>query len=118
MGRARGESVDSRPGARLTATRDAPLGGQAVLEGVMMRGVGTWAVAVRKPTAEQLSEGELDAEEGAKGEIEKWAGYDYVIVNDDFDRAFADLAHIYRAERARRARNPWLHGFVAELLKE
>ena len=34
---------------RLTATRDAPLGGQAVLEGVMMRGVRTWAVAVRKP---------------------------------------------------------------------
>jgi uncharacterized protein YqhQ len=33
----------------LTASRDAPLGGQAVLEGVMMRGVSTWAVAVRKP---------------------------------------------------------------------
>jgi len=33
----------------LTATRDAPVGGQAVLEGVMMRGVRHWAVAVRKP---------------------------------------------------------------------
>jgi uncharacterized protein YqhQ len=33
----------------LTASRDAPIGGQAVLEGVMMRGVSTWAVAVRKP---------------------------------------------------------------------
>ena len=31
------------------ASRDAPLGGQAVLEGVMMRGVSTWAVAVRNP---------------------------------------------------------------------
>ncbi len=29
------------------AQRDAPVGGQAVLEGVMMRGVSTWAVAVR-----------------------------------------------------------------------
>jgi uncharacterized protein YqhQ len=38
----------------LTASRDAPLGGQAVLEGVMMRGVRTWAVAVRRP----LDEGE------------------------------------------------------------
>ncbi len=28
---------------------DAPIGGQAVLEGVMMRGVGTWAVALRLP---------------------------------------------------------------------
>jgi uncharacterized protein YqhQ len=34
---------------RLTASRDAPIGGQAVLEGVMMRGISTWAVAVRKP---------------------------------------------------------------------
>ncbi len=33
---------------------DAPVGGQAVLEGVMMRGVSTWSVAVRTP------EGEID----------------------------------------------------------
>jgi uncharacterized protein YqhQ len=37
---------------RLTASRDAPVGGQAVLEGVMMRGITTWAVAVRKPADE------------------------------------------------------------------
>ena len=37
---------------RLTASRDAPVGGQAVLEGVMMRGITTWAVAVRKPAAD------------------------------------------------------------------
>ncbi|MBN8867359.1 MAG: DUF1385 domain-containing protein [Solirubrobacterales bacterium] len=35
--------------APLEAKRDAPVGGQAVLEGVMMRGVTTWAVAVRRP---------------------------------------------------------------------
>jgi uncharacterized protein YqhQ len=34
------------------AQRDAPVGGQAVLEGVMMRGVSTWAVAVREPAGE------------------------------------------------------------------
>jgi uncharacterized protein YqhQ len=34
---------------RLMAGKDAPIGGQAVLEGVMMRGVSTWAVAVRLP---------------------------------------------------------------------
>ncbi len=33
---------------------DAPVGGQAVLEGVMMRGVQSWAVAVRAPTPAQL----------------------------------------------------------------
>jgi uncharacterized protein YqhQ len=53
------------------ATRDAPVGGQAVLEGVMMRGVGTWAVAVRKPAPDQLDEqGErIDAADPPRGEI-------------------------------------------------
>ena len=51
------------PDGMPVANRDAPLGGQAVLEGVMMRGVSTWAVAVRKPLPE-------DAPEGAIGEIE------------------------------------------------
>ena len=37
------------PDGALVAKRDAPIGGQAVLEGVMMRGILTWAVAVRNP---------------------------------------------------------------------
>ena len=50
-------SEDPRPpDGALTAQRDAPVGGQAVLEGVMMRGVSTWAVAVRKPLPEQIGE--------------------------------------------------------------
>jgi uncharacterized protein YqhQ len=44
----------------LTASRDAPVGGQAVLEGVMMRGVRTWSVAVRKP-ADATGLGEVEA---------------------------------------------------------
>ena len=40
----------------LSAQRDAPVGGQAVMEGVMMRGVSTWAVAVRTP------EGDVDVQ--------------------------------------------------------
>ena len=54
--------------------------------------------------------------ERAPGEIAHWSDYDYVILNDDFDRAYADLMHIYRAERLRRQRQPWLHGFVDDLL--
>jgi uncharacterized protein YqhQ len=61
---------DGAFGDALVAQRDAPVGGQAVLEGVMMRGVSTWAVAVRKPLPEQLQEGGLDAEEAPLGEIE------------------------------------------------
>jgi uncharacterized protein YqhQ len=55
---------------RREAAVDAPVGGQAVLEGVMMRGVSTWAVAVRKPSPEQLEAGGPTSREGAKGEIE------------------------------------------------
>jgi uncharacterized protein YqhQ len=44
------------PDGELTAQRDAPLGGQAVLEGVMMRGVRHWAVAVRKTAAKNAVE--------------------------------------------------------------
>jgi uncharacterized protein YqhQ len=63
-------SVDRDGEGQLNAQRDAPVGGQAVLEGVMMRGVSNWAVAVRKPSEEQLAEGELSPEEAALGEIE------------------------------------------------
>jgi uncharacterized protein YqhQ len=60
-----------RPEDQLQAPRDLPIGGQAVLEGVMMRGVSTWAVAVRKATPEQLAaDGRLDPTEAALGEIE------------------------------------------------
>jgi uncharacterized protein YqhQ len=54
----------------LSAQRDAPVGGQAVLEGVMMRGVSNWAVAVRKPSAEQLGALERSSLQAATGEIE------------------------------------------------
>ncbi|MGI8511494.1 MAG: DUF1385 domain-containing protein [Solirubrobacteraceae bacterium] len=54
----------------LMAQRDAPVGGQAVLEGVMMRGVSTWAVAVRKPLPQEIVDGKVDAETGSHGEIE------------------------------------------------
>ncbi len=54
--------------------------------------------------------------ERAPGEIARWGDYDYVLVNDDFDQAYADLAHIYHAERLKRGRNPWLGGFVDGLM--
>jgi uncharacterized protein YqhQ len=58
------------PPRELSAQQDAPVGGQAVLEGVMMRGVSNWSVAVRKPSVDQLQEGERSPAEPALGEIE------------------------------------------------
>jgi len=64
-------STETRlPDGALMAQRDAPVGGQAVLEGVMMRGVSTWAVAVRRPLPEQIAEGEIDPRSAPLGEID------------------------------------------------
>lgn len=54
----------------------------------------------------------------AKGEIEHADEFDYVFVNDDFDRSYAELAHIYHAERSRRFRNIWVSAYQQALLNE
>jgi guanylate kinase len=56
--------------------------------------------------------------ERGREEITHWGEYDYVIVNKNFDRAYADLGHIYRAERMKPGRNPWLPEFVKGLGEE
>lgn len=54
----------------------------------------------------------------AKGEIEHCETFDYVLVNEDFDGSYSELAHIYHAERSRRARNLWIANYKAALLRE
>jgi guanylate kinase len=54
----------------------------------------------------------------SRGEIGHWEEYDYVLVNDDLERAFAELTSIYVAERLRRVRNLWLEPMVARLVTE
>ncbi|MCQ8781378.1 guanylate kinase [Mangrovibrevibacter kandeliae] len=54
----------------------------------------------------------------AKLEIERWSDYDYVVVNDDLDRAFQAVRSIVAAERLRRDRRPGLFDFVSSLLSE
>ena len=54
----------------------------------------------------------------AKDEVALWKTFDYVILNDDFDGAYSDLAHIFHAERLKRARNPWISAFIDNLLAE
>ncbi|MBA4804746.1 MAG: guanylate kinase [Brevundimonas sp.] len=56
--------------------------------------------------------------QNAKGEIEHCDEFDYVFVNDDFDRSYAELAHIYHAERSKRRRNLWVAHYRDALLNE
>jgi len=51
----------------------------------------------------------------AAGEISHWPEYDYVIINDDLERAAEDIRAILRAERLKRHRRTGLHDFVREM---
>ena len=64
----------------------------------------------------------LDAELVIRGrmakagdELSHWPEYDYVIVNDDIKRAFAEVKQILAAERLKRERLPGLSDFVRGL---
>lgn len=52
----------------------------------------------------------------AKQEINRWEDYDYVLVNEDLDKTFAQLRALLAAERLKRERQVGLTGFVAGLL--
>ncbi|MBB3949474.1 guanylate kinase [Aureimonas jatrophae] len=54
----------------------------------------------------------------ASVEIERWRDYEYVVVNDDLDRAFSAVLSIVNAERLRRDRRPGLFDFTQALLEE
>jgi guanylate kinase len=69
----------------------------------------------RAEDQEQVIETRL---KNARTEIEHWTEYDFVVVNDDLDRAFAEVRAIVSAERLRRDRRPGLFDFVSGLLDE
>lgn len=69
----------------------------------------------RAEDQEQVIETRL---KNARTEIEHWTEYDFVVVNDDLDRAFAEVRAIVTAERLRRDRRPGLFDFVSGLLDE
>lgn len=69
----------------------------------------------RAEDSDEVIERRLD---NARLEIEHWRDYDYVVVNRDLDRAFAQVKAIVTAERLRRDRRPGLFDFVSGLLDE
>ena len=52
----------------------------------------------------------------AREEIAHWREYDYVVVNDDLDRAFTSVQAIVEAERLRRDRRHGIFDFVNTLI--
>ncbi|MBX3505008.1 MAG: guanylate kinase [Parvibaculum sp.] len=51
----------------------------------------------------------------ASDEISHYQEYDYIIINEDVDKAFAELQAILRAERLKRRRLTGLSNFVKQL---
>lgn len=54
----------------------------------------------------------------ARDEIAQWGAYDYLIVNDDLERAYHDVRAILCAERLKRERLVGARDFVGQLLGE
>ena len=54
----------------------------------------------------------------ASGEISHYREYDYIVVNDNLDRAVGSVRSILAAERLRRDRQSGLTSFVRELQSE
>ena len=54
----------------------------------------------------------------ARLEMEHWRDYDYIVINDDLQRAFDEVKSIVTAERLKRERRPGLFHFVSGLLDE
>ena len=54
----------------------------------------------------------------AADEMSHWAEYDYVIINNDIDQAFAEVRAILAAERLKRERQIGLSAFVRSLQAE
>lgn len=55
--------------------------------------------------------------ERARAEISHWDAYDYVVVNDDIERCFAEVRTILQAERLKLARQKGMVEFVRELMR-
>jgi len=53
----------------------------------------------------------------ADDEISHWAEYDYVVVNEDVERAQAQVDVVLEAERLKRTRQPGIPDFVERLMR-
>src|SRR5436305_1477536 len=54
----------------------------------------------------------------ASHELSHWAEYDYIVINQDVQDAFAEVQSILKAERLKRERRTGLANFVRELQRQ
>src|SRR5438552_5973737 len=66
----------------------------------------------RAQDSQEVIRGRMDR---ATHELSHWAEYDYIVVNQDVDDAFAEVQSILKAERLKRERRTGLTEFVRKL---
>lgn len=69
----------------------------------------------RAQDSDDVIRGRMDR---AAHELSHWAEYDYIVINQNVDEAFAEVHSILKAERLKRARRTGLTAFVRELQKQ
>ena len=69
----------------------------------------------RAQDSDEVIRGRMDR---ASHEMSHWAEYDYIVVNQNVDDAFAEVQSILKAERLKRARRTGLTGFVRNLQRQ
>ena len=69
----------------------------------------------RAQDSDEVIRGRMDR---ASHELSHWAEYDYIVVNQNVDEAFAEVQSILKAERLKRARRVGLTEFVRKLQRQ
>ncbi len=66
--------------------------------------------------AEDTEEVILRRLETAVGEMRHWSDYDYVVVNDELEKAFGSVQSILHAERHKQSRSQAIGGFISGMV--
>ena len=69
----------------------------------------------RAQDSDEVIRGRMDR---AAHELSHWAEYDYIVINQNVDDAFAEVQSILKAERLKRERRTGLTAFVRELQRQ
>src|SRR5260370_73321 len=69
----------------------------------------------RAQDSEEVIRGRMNR---ATHELSHWAEYDYIVVNQNVDDAFAEVQSILKAERLKRERRTGLTAFVRNLQRQ
>jgi guanylate kinase len=69
----------------------------------------------RAQDSDEVIRGRMDR---ASHELSHWAEYDYIVVNQNIDEAFAEVQSILKAEQLKRARRTGLTEFVRNLQRQ